>query len=60
MIPFQETYLSPNTATAMTDRESDYAIDELISPLGVLKLETPSGQAHKDLIRAILEQEGTL
>jgi len=33
---------------------------EEIDPLGVRKLEILGGQARKDLIRAILEQEGTL
>jgi len=33
---------------------------EEIDPLGIRKLETLGGQARKDLIRAILAQEGTL
>jgi glutaconate CoA-transferase subunit B len=33
---------------------------EEIDPLGVRKLEVLGGQARKDLIRQILEQEGTL
>jgi glutaconate CoA-transferase subunit B len=33
---------------------------EQIDPLGVRKLEMLGGQARKDLIRAIVEQEGTL
>jgi hypothetical protein len=33
---------------------------EEIDPLGIRKLEMLGGQARKDLIRAILEQEGAL
>jgi hypothetical protein len=33
---------------------------EVIDPLGVRKLETLGGSARKDLLRAILQAEGTL
>lgn len=57
---FELDVASDVTETAQPSAEEIRLLREEIDPLGVRKLETLGGSARKDLLREILQREGTL